>query len=157
LNPFKKFTQHGIDWDKYNLWAYNCGVVGFSDMELKDKYANTVKRILFDLSNDGNFEFNRKKYDGMFLIAEQSMLYYTLKENQAKTFEVLPTRDIMNSNGNWLKLGNDIGYCHMWARTKYKESTINKIKYKIEKFFPEYAYIIKYHEQRVSDENKVLI
>jgi len=145
-NPFDKMNNHGIDWNKYNLAAYNCGVVGFSDMKLKNIYANKVKEILVDISTNGDFKSNRKKYEGMFLIAEQSLLHYILKENNVEPFEIIPIKEIEKRNYNWFQIADEIGYAHLWSYTKYKDIVIEKIKFKINKFFPQYSHIIKEFE-----------
>jgi hypothetical protein len=142
INPFKK-NAYGINWDKYGFEAYNCGVIGFSDLKIRDIYYNKVKEILFDLSNNEEFNANRKKYSGMFLISEQSLLLYLLKENNIKPFEILPYDEIIKRNYNWHSIANDIGYSHMWAYSKYRPDVIEKIKFKIYKYFPEYIKIIE--------------
>lgn len=137
-NPFVNLKTHNINWDKYGLVAYNCGVVGFSDMSLKNQYTNTVKDILREISNSMDFEDNRKKYAGMFLIAEQSLLYHILQERGIQPFEIIPYEEIKKRNYEWFPIASEKGYCHMWAYSKYKPDSIEKMKVKIEKFFPEY-------------------
>jgi len=147
LNPYVKYTRHGIDWDKYDLTAYNCGVIGFNDMNLKNMYADKVKNILCDISKDIDFNENRKKYDGMFLIAEQSLLYYILQENNIKPLEILKYEDMIN-DVNWsMNLGAKMGYTHMWSYSKYRDDVIQQIKIKINNFFPEYYKVIQIFEK----------
>lgn len=148
LNPYIKYTWHEIDWNKYNLVAYNCGVIGFSDMELKNEYANKVKDILRDISKDIDFSENRKKYDGMFLIAEQSLLYYIIQENNVKPLEILKYEDMIN-DVNWSSnLASKIGYVHMWSYSKYRNDVIQQIKIKISNFFPDYHKVIQEFENK---------
>ena len=149
LKPFEELDLN-VFWRKYDLTAYNCGVVGFNDLELKNKYVNLVKELLLKISSNGNFNHNRKKYYGMFLIAEQSLLYYLLKENNVNPLEILPYQEIIKRKNDWYSIANEIGYCHMWAYSKYKKSVIDKIKYKINKFFPQYVGIIKEFELKYS-------
>lgn len=146
-NPFEN-NDYGIDWDKYNLSAYNCGVIGFSDMKLKNKYANSVKKILKEVTSNNKFNENRKKYEGMFLIAEQSLLYYTLKENKVKPFEIIPIEEIKKRNYDWYSIPPEIGYCHMWGYTKYKDEVIQKIKNKINNYFPNHTRTILDFEKK---------
>lgn len=150
--PYVKTNElNNINWNKYNFTAYNCGVVGFSDMKLKNGYVNKVKEILLNLSNDIEFQSFRKKYDGMFLIAEQSYLYHYLNELNVKPFEIIPYSEIEKNNFNWFNnIPNKIGYCHMWAYSKYKPEVIEQIKFKIKNFFPEYYdRIIKFEEKYI--------
>ena len=148
-NPFIDLKSRKIDWDKYGLVAYNCGVVGFHDMKLKNEYVNCVKDILVEKSNDENFVEVTHKYTGMFLIAEQSLLYYILSENNIKPFEIFPYDEIVKRNFNWNSMAAKMGYCHMWSYTKYKESAIKKMKYKIINYFPEYNHIIEKFENEI--------
>jgi len=137
-NPFTDLQSIKINWNKYNLNAYNCGVIGFNDMNIKNEYVNSVKKILYEISNRKNFDENRKKYAGMFLIAEQSLLYYILNENNIQPFEIIPYNEIIKRNYDWFSIASEIGYCHMWAYTKYRDNVINAIKNKIIKYFPQY-------------------
>lgn len=134
--------KYDINWKKYNYEAYNCGVVGFNDMKLKNIYANKVKEILVDLSTNNDFDDNRKKYDGMFLIAEQSLLLYLLKEYNANIYEVIPYDEIKERNYDWYSLATEKGYCHMWGYSKYREDVIDKIKYKVFRYFSEYSDVV---------------
>ena len=149
-NPFINLG-HNIKWNKYDLNAYNCGVIGFSDLTLKDIYASKVKEILIDISNKSDFMTDRNKYEGMFLIAEQSLLYYILEENNIKPLEIIPLEEIKKRNYNWFPIAEEIGYAHLWGYTKYKDSVIEKIKYKIYKYFPNYSNIIKEFELKYNN------
>lgn len=150
-NPFLTIDS-GIDWQKYGLQAYNCGVVGFSDMKLKNEYVNTVKKILCEISSSGNFNEYRQKYEGMFLIAEQSVLYYILHERNINPFEIFPYGEIINhmySNGNWYStLPIEKGYCHLLGYSKYKKTVVDGIKQKILTKFPEYFSIVDDFEKK---------
>jgi len=142
LTPFNEKISSDINWNKYGLEAYNCGVVGFGDMGLKNKYALKVAEILTKLSTDDEFKIKRKKYDGMFLIAEQSLLYYMLTENNVKPLEIIPYEEIQRRNCEWFTIADEIGYAHMWGYCKYKDDVIEKIKYKIKRFFPEHIEVL---------------
>jgi len=145
--PFIK-NSYGVNWEKYNFEAYNCGVIGFSDLKLKDEYTSKSKEILIDLSTNSEFDDNRKKYSGMFLIAEQSLLLNILNEKNVKPLEILPIDEIEKRNYNWYSLADSVGYCHMWAYSKYRPEIIDKIKFKILKYFPEHSDIIKIFESK---------
>ena len=135
-----------IDWNKYGLTAYNCGVVGFSNMEVKNEYVHLAKKSLQLASKHHDFGSIRKKYDGLFLLIEQSLLYLVLSDNNIKPFEVLCENEInrrIKIGLNWMDIGNKIGYAHYWGLTKYNDDTILRIKKRIKNYFPEYYYIIE--------------
>lgn len=144
VNPYLKLSnKHDIEWNKYNLFAYNCGVVGFSDMKLKNIYLNKVKELLVDISNDDEFKYDGNKYGGIFMITEQALLYYIINENNIKPLEILPLNKMIEYNYDWYdRLPKEIGYCHMLGISKYKENIKEKIRYKILKYFPQYANVV---------------
>mgnify|MGYP001228276600 CR=1 FL=1 len=151
-NGYKPFENIYINYGKYDYVAYNCGVVGFNDIKFKNEYANNVKNVLYYLSNNSDFDHNRQKYNGMFLIAEQSLLYYMTKEKNIKVFEIIPYELIKNNNYSfdyWYSdLPKQIGYCHLLGYSKYKLSNINKIKLIIKNNFPEYYSIVTDFEKK---------
>lgn len=148
INPFD-VNEFGIDWNKYGLTAYNCGVIGFTDMNIKNEYANKVKEMLTKISTNNNFNDYKKKYSGMFLIAEQSLLYHILRDRNIKPLEILPYDEIVNSKFDWMTVAGNKGYCHMWGYSKYKDNVIEKIKYKIIRYFPEYEKILIDFEKKI--------
>lgn len=147
ITPFKNINSR-IKWDKYGLNAYNCGVVGFYDMKIKNIYVKNAKNLLVEISNNPDFNKSRGKYEGMFLIAEQSLLYYILEEKKVKPLEIIPFSEIKKRSYNWNSYANEIGYAHLLGYSKYKPEMIDKIKFKINKFFGEHSNIIKEFESK---------
>jgi hypothetical protein len=147
LDPFIRLND-GIAWNKYNLHSYNCGVVGFHDIKLKNKYADTVKKTLYSLSKSENFDNVKHKYAGMFLIVEQSLLYYVLNEEKKKPYEIIDYNEIVKRNYDWNSIAKEVGYVHLWGYTKYSPKTIEAIKSKIKKYFNEYYWIIEEYESK---------
>ncbi|MFW6243059.1 MAG: DUF6734 family protein [bacterium] len=142
--PFVNMKNLNIDWFKYDLTAFNCGVIGFNDIDFKNKYAKQTKDLLVKLSSGVDFVDNRNKYAGMFLLAEQSLLYYLTKEYNKKYLEVLPYDEMKKRNFvNWTNIADEIGYCHMLGYSKYKEKVINAIITNINRDFPEYSNTLK--------------
>lgn len=139
IKGLKTTKKHRLK--RYNLNAYNCGVVGFNDLELRDKYVELATEVLIDMSENID-EYEKDKYNGLFLIAEQSTLYHTLTNNNVTPFEIIP-RHIMNQYvNNWDFYCVKIGYCHMWGYSKYRNDVKLKIKNKIKKLFPENSKLI---------------
>lgn len=147
-NPYlKRNDEYGIDWDKFGKNAYNCGVVGFSDLKLRDGYVNQVKRMLFDLSYDT--EYLKHPHWSSIILAEQCYLYYYLESNGIQPFEVIPYDAIREQGIVWYdKLPQKYGYTHMLSISKYKPEIIKAIKNKIMKFFPEYVSLVQYVENK---------
>ncbi len=143
INPFKKYDKYNIDWEKYKMQSYNCGVIGFSDMEVKNEYCNLVKKLLYELSNDKTFKFNSYIHFGAHIMSEQTLLYYILNEKKIKTYQLIKHDDSKETDYIWKsEIPENIGYCHMWSNSKYQYGIKNKIINKIKNLFPESIHIL---------------
>lgn len=148
-NPFINYDKYGVDWDRYDKWAYNCGVIGFNNIEFKNKYCEKVRDLLKTLSNDSNFIFN-DSYSSVHILSEQTLLYYLVKENRKKPLVIIPYDDNKTTDYIWeSEIPKNIGYCHMWSGTKYSINIRKKIRNKIINLFPEYKHIIKTFERNI--------
>jgi hypothetical protein len=109
------------DFKKPKYWstdipiAYNCGVVGFNDMELKDEYIRGSLELLETLNKHKDFtrgNINRKCYDVIF---EQYYLSCVMKHRciKPKTIDVPQPESI-----------NDI-FCHFFWIFKWKQENID--------------------------------
>lgn len=136
--PFIENNRFDINWMKYNLNAFNCGVIGFNDIEFKNIYINKVIEILIELSKDVKLSEYREKFNAMFLIAEQSTLYYLTNEYNKKYFEILPYNEVAKNNFRWNDVALKYKYAHLWGYSKYLDENIKKIKNRITKDYPEY-------------------
>lgn len=136
--PFKKyFDKYGIKWSEFNIQGYNAGVVGFHNIELKNKYIDRVTKIIGDLSKETNINEIADKYIGINVIAEQALLYHTLNINKTKILEILPYEIIKNTKLKWYEtIAPDLGFCHMLGVSKYRNDIILAMKNKINKMFP---------------------
>lgn len=143
INPFKNYIKYGIDWNKYEMQSYNCGVVGFSDMQIKNEYCCLVKDLLFELSNDKSFIFNPDVHFGAHVMSEQTLLYYLLNEKKIKTYQIIEYDDTKETDYIWKSdIPKNIGYCHMWSNSKYQYDVKYKIVNKIKTLFPESIVIL---------------
>lgn len=148
-NPFVKYKEHRIDWDKYSKIAYNCGVIGFNNIDFKNKYCNKVRDLLKSLTNDVNFSYNHT-HGCVHILSEQSLLYYMAMEENMKPMILIPHNENKKNDYVWeSKIPKKIGYCHMWSDTKYNPIVKEKIKNKIINLFPEHKYILKEFEKRL--------
>jgi len=148
LSPLKNFS-FGVNWDKYNTFAYNCGVVGFNNIELKNEYIKKAKQIVKTLSCDIKINEYINGYRNMLVVIEQALLYYYVKEYNVNPFEIIPYDEIIKHNYDWFNtIPIKIGYCHMWGCSKFKNEILEKIKLNVKKHFPNnYKSIIKFENQ----------
>lgn len=137
-------SDKNIEWYKYGMQAYNCGVIGFNDMSLKNIYITKMEEILKNLDVSSKLY----RYNPIFMVIEQAMLYYLMKENNEKPFEVLKYEDIIKFDCDYDLLGKKMGYAHLLGHVKDKPETAKKVKNKLFKLFPETKKIIKNVESK---------
>lgn len=145
--PISTIIESNIDWYKYNLNAFNCGVVGFNNMKFKDFYVKEITTLLRNISKL-DLNFSDEKYMSIMLILEQALLYYFTKENNIKYYDIISFNEIKKRLNNWFAIAEEIGYCHMWGQSKYKPKVITAIKNNINNNFPKYKNIINNFENK---------
>ena len=114
-----------IDYGLYNF-VYNCGVIGFKDVDFKNQYCHTFFDTI-EKCNDGIDELN--KIDGKYEIncaLEQSLLTLMSENNNKYVKELLPLAEM--SDIGLEGLANKIGYAHLWGKSKYDEYWIGRVK-----------------------------
>ncbi|HPC09473.1 MAG TPA: hypothetical protein PLN85_00165 [archaeon] len=131
-------------YEKYSqIISYNCGVVGFRNMEFFNEYLLNVKKMI-DLINKGILKIkNQSNY------IEQFTLYSLSQKLNKKIYEVLPESDILKYGYN--QTGNMHGYTHLLGKNKYVGSFIVLIRNKIIKNFPKYKKNIEMFENSLND------
>jgi len=106
----------------------NSAVVGFNDLELRDKYVSEYLKCL-KISNDTDWmDLSR--------IIDQYSLYCTVKANQASITQLLPDKK------NIQETANKIGYAHFSFLSKYTKTVQTKILNRIKTEFSEYSYLV---------------
>jgi hypothetical protein len=117
-----------IDYGLYNF-VYNCGVIGFKDIEFKNQYCHTF----FDTIEKCNLGISElDKIDGKYEIncaLEQSLLTVMAENNNKYVKEILPLAKMEEISLQGL--ANKIGYAHLWGKAKYDEFCLNKVRKKL--------------------------
>jgi hypothetical protein len=117
----------------------NCGVVGIKNEELKNEYLNKATSL---------FKYVKENYsniDSSFPIyLEQYLLGILINDYNLKIKEILET-ELINKVGIF-KLGDKIGYTHLWGNSKY--NYISYLKNIITKINPMYLENINKFENK---------
>jgi FkbM family methyltransferase len=122
--------------------SFLCGVIGFNDINKKEKYIKNTKKVKKLIENNliiGDYGF----------ILEEYTLYLTTVNDDLKYFEVLPYDDIKDIYSS----GEKNNYTHMWFASKYVKTNIDLIKNKIKKDFSEYYEIVEKYDNLISKYN----
>lgn len=137
----EKWINNICPIEKFNNKSFLCGVVGFKDIKIKDKYIEDTK-IVKNLINE-NIVIGDRGF-----ILEEFTLYLTSINNNLKYYEILPYDDIKKSIH---KSGDNNKYTHMWFASKYMKSNIDLIKNKIKKEFSDYYELVEKYDNYISN------
>lgn len=104
-------------WNKDLGYSVNCGVIGFSDITLKDEFIEQYKlaKSIYSSIYDEYKEFNKVGYEPC-IVLEQYNLACFLDYKSIKPYTLLSEPSI-NSNTIFAKR---LGYCHLYGVSKYE-------------------------------------
>lgn len=120
---YNEVKTNGIDINHND--AYNTGVLGFKNKDLKDKFINTYINIAKIASKHSKDILDNNNYVTPDLIAEQLNIHYNTKDYDVKC--------ILNSN-NIKDEANKVGFQHVLTQYKYVDDNINKVKKLVKKY-----------------------
>lgn len=114
-----------IDYELYNF-VYNCGVIGFKDVDFKNEYCqmffDSIEKCIKGISElnriDGKYEIN--------CALEQSLLTVMAENNNKYVKEILPLAEMAEIGLEGL--ANKIGFAHLWGKAKYDDFWLNKVR-----------------------------
>ena len=129
--------------------AFNCGVLGFNNLELKNqflynfktmvKYAKLDKAIMFKM--DGKYEPN--------IILEQYQLAGLCELNNYKIKFILDPVEVDKRNSLNM-VAEELGFVHAWGKAKYTVAFQNKVKEKIKQIDNNLYKIIERHTKKLN-------
>jgi hypothetical protein len=129
------YTQYHIPGlHKLHKKGFNCGVMGFNNMTLKNEFVNNFTRCLQKTESDF--------VEDMSLVIEQGLLY-SLVESKGYTYQTILGLDKPSAD--------EIGYTHLIYLSKYSQKNQDKIKEKIKSEFPDYAQLVTPKEETETD------
>ena len=106
----------------------NSAIVGFNNMELKDKYVSNYYKCLQVLKDIHWMDVSR--------MIDQYSLYCTVRVSGASVTQILPFGDCIQETAN------QIGYTHFSFLSKYTPAVQQKIAKRIQEEFANYAHLI---------------
>lgn len=108
-----------------NNLSINTGILGFNNIELKNKYINGYFNFRDKISQNINFiDFSKDKMFSPDMVIEQLWLQTICNENKCNLKLILPPLFDKEIN----KKANDIGFTHLLGSSKYNTNIINKVK-----------------------------
>jgi hypothetical protein len=115
----------GWNYGRYN-YAFNCGVLAFKDVAFKNRFCHTF----FDSIEkcNGNMDLVDtidQKYE-INCALEQSLLTCMSENDNKYVKEILTYGN--KSLGDLDIIANELGYAHLWGKSKYNDYWLDKIK-----------------------------
>lgn len=130
FNPLVEDLTH---WHNDLGYSFNCGVLGFADMDLKAEFIDAYYRLeqAYLLHKDDYAKYKQLGYEPC-IVLEQYNLACLLNSKGIKPKLLLP----MDSVKQQATRAKEIGYNHLFGVTKYKQGVVEEIKYQLYKIFP---------------------
>lgn len=132
---------------KYDGRCYSCGTFGLK-RDKRDVYFKSVDVLKNAMDNGKVHNLHIKN-----MVIEELMAYLVAINKGFKTYEVLP-HDLVLENGVH-KVGNIVGYTHLWMKSKFEPQNILKIKNKIKSDFPDKYYLIEEYEENIKQKFRI--
>jgi hypothetical protein len=132
INEAHSFPMIDVDvMSSHPEWAYNCGVVGVNEdgLDLIKEWKRVVDEYIYHPKNEKTWKelYDRHSHNHLF---EQYFISCLIKNNQTKV-ETLLKDDFMLDVENFK-------YTHLWGGTKRDEETMERVKNRLYKDFPQY-------------------
>ncbi|WP_027393855.1 DUF6734 family protein [Aquimarina latercula] len=130
---FNQFVMDQPFWNNDLGYSFSCGVLGFNDLSLCNKFVHAYYDIeeVYKNVREQFKPLKRKGYEPVILI-EQYTLACLLDHENTKPSLLLNGRSIAEHS----KQAEKIGYSHLFGVTKYKKHIIEEIEYRLFKIFP---------------------
>jgi len=133
FDEMDRLDIYSQDHRKYNF-AYNTGVFGIRDLKLIKDYSFTY------FSNIYNMERREIKLNqdlDINVAMEQSFLTYMAQERNLHVKEILTGQRIHQVGLE--QAADELGYIHLWGKTKYSPAWQKKVRARLKREFPEVA------------------
>ena len=142
---FSKYTKHIQHWHSELGYSFNCGVLGFADMNLRNDFLDAYYQ-LEHIYNDNRGAFKPLKQMGYepCIVLEQYNLACLLQKKDINPKLMLP----FNAIDKQTKHAQSIGYNHLFGITKYKKNIVIEIEHQLYKIFPYWYAQVKTEMER---------
>jgi hypothetical protein len=129
LDFFNQYTQHLDHWKPDLGYAFNCGVLGFRDLELRDQFL----KVFYELEEIFIKNHNPKivKVEPC-IVLEQYNLASLLHHHNIKPTLLLWKKNLFEN----FQLADKMGYSHIVGQKKYRNDIVLEIENRLSKLFP---------------------
>lgn len=118
------------------LWAYNCGIVGGTNLELIKIWKEIVDEYLFSPKNKTTWESITDKHSHNHLFEQYFISsIISIYKKSIKSIETLLKDDFMKS------ATRDFKMTHMWGEAKRSTIAMNKVRERLFRDYPKYKEI----------------
>ena len=133
LDFFNQYTEDVDFWNENLGYSFNCGIVGFRDLELRDQYVNAYYEIekIFIKNRETYSLTVPKKYEPC-IVLEQYTLASLLDYKDIKPTLLLEKQNLAENS----KKAYNIGYNHIYGGKKYRSDIVGEIEFRLFKIFP---------------------
>lgn len=130
FNPLATQLEH---WHDDLGYSFNCGVMGFADMELKSDFIDAYYQLeqAYKL-NRADFQKYRQLGYEPCIVLEQYNLACLLNHRKIKPKLLLPSDSVKRQSAR----AKEIGYNHLFGITKYRPGITKEIEFQLYKIFP---------------------
>lgn len=137
---FNQYTQNLPYWDHDLGYTYNCGILGFNNLELRDQFVSAyydLEKIY--LENREAFIVLKEQGQEPCILIEQYTLAALLNHNNISPSLLLKGENIIEQGKN----ADEMGYSHFHGTKKYEKYIVDEIELRLSKIFPYWYMQIK--------------
>lgn len=120
-------------WDKNLNYSFNCGTLGFNDMNLKDDFIKSYYNLKEEFNkNKKAYRIYKKRGSEPCIVLEQYNLASLCKKSNIKVDFILPYSNRKTQS----EAAKQIGYTHLSGNVKYNKDIIKRIHQRFKINFP---------------------
>ena len=140
---YSKTYSHLIDWMEpalfgWNLkmynFAYNCGVMGFRDMDFKDHFTDEYFRALRACQSKQNVIDGIGSEYEINIVLEQSLLTHLALDCNVHVKEIIPIK--RQTFPGLQPEAEKLGFVHLWGPSKYEDEWQRRIEKRLAEIDP---------------------
>ncbi|WP_025741549.1 DUF6734 family protein [Aquimarina pacifica] len=145
ISFFDTYCQGFEFWNPTINYAWSCGVLGFTDLQLRDDFVTAFEVLenILITNQDAYLKFKKNCHNGGGYL-EPSLLLEQYNLTSLLTERHIEPRVIIQGESHYeqSKYANEIGYVHLLGASKYHTKNVDKIKELLQKeFYDEYTKI----------------
>ncbi|REG99099.1 DUF6734 family protein [Flavobacterium aquicola] len=130
---FNQYTQHLDYWHEDVGNCFNCGILGFNDLEIRNQFVNAYYELeaIYIKNRESYLPYKRQGYEPCVVI-EQYMLASFLKHKGVIPNLLLYQQNMIDQSNH----ADKIGYSHIYGKKKYTKNIVGAIEERLSKIFP---------------------